>query len=338
MKQINYIDHENIKFYSDKRVLVTGGTGYLGSRFISELISSGCELKLLVRKSSKLNESYIKNPKVKIIVGDLNKKNTWEKTLDGINYIFHFAARENKYGVFFDPYQDLLINIVPTLLMLEVCRKNGYPVKILFSGSENQLGIANKIPVDETNIDKPVNIFGINKLTSEKYLELYSNDFGIKSVTLRLSNVYGPTSELKNLLNVSLNKIISDALAGSIYILNNGLFIRDYVYIDDVINAFLISGRKMAELTNSFYYIGSESGSKLNEVMSLICNLVEEKIGKRPSIIKKLSKIKETPFEMRNFVSDTIKFQSDTGWQSQVPLIDGIKRTIDFIQNSRNII
>jgi nucleoside-diphosphate-sugar epimerase len=190
--------------------------------------------------------------------------------------------------------------------------------------------------VNETFQDNPVTIFGIHKLMAEKYLQYYSREFGMQTVTLRLSNVYGPTSRRDRAVQVVLNKIIYNAsLKGKITIFGDGTFIRDYVFVEDVINSFLTAGINMDTVNTKHYYIGNGIGHRLVDAVNLIADRVALKKGQRPIIEYIPPPLGLSAFDKRNFVSDTARFHMDTGWSPNVPLEEGVDRTINyFIKNS----
>mgnify|MGYP001304611442 CR=1 FL=1 len=319
-----------LEHYRSKEVLVTGGTGFLGSKFVKELYSVGSKVSLLVRKNRKIDEDWAKGLDFQIYEGDILDEILLKKALKGKEFLFHFAARDNKFGLKLKPMEDIEVNVLSILKILEVCRLNNYSPKIIFPGSENQLGVASQVPVNEDFVDNPLNIFGLNKLFAEKYLQYYKSNFGIDSVTLRLSNLYGPTVSESCSRNPSLNKIISDSTKGSVKVFTSGNFLRDFIYIDDAINAFLLAGKNIKKLDRPFYYVGSGLGSNFMETMNLISEKVEKKAGTKVELIKSKPEKELSDFDKRNFVADHKQFSEITSWTPQIFLSEGIDRTLDY--------
>ena len=319
--------------YKGKKILITGGTGYIGSSLVRALDPVSSRLVLLLREGRNFDEDWIGESRISLVRGDIRVRDTWVRALDGVDYVFHFATHESRYGVKPEPVLDLEVNVLPLLHLLEICRESQPSVKILFSGSENQVGVAPRIPVNETFDDNPVTIFGIHKLMSEKYLCHYASEFGLQTVTLRLSNVYGPTPRSTSAVQVVLNRIIRNALKGKVTIYGDGTFIRDYVFIEDVINAFLSAGSKMETVSGNHYLIGCGKGHQLVDAVNLIADRVVLKTGQQPILEHIPPPMGLSPFDKRNVVADTSCFCSATGWEPRVSLEEGIDRTIDYFLN-----
>ena len=185
----------------------------------------------------------------------------------GIDYVFHLAAQEYFYRSGYDPEQDLQFNTLPILRLLEVCRTQNYRPKIVFASSANLFGLVDTLPVNEDNRADPLTMWAIHKLTAEHYLKLYSQQFGIKSISLRLANVYGPTARRSVMTRVVINKVIAKALGGEALITyaNKGC-IRDYVFLKDVVQAFLLAGAYCGSNKSPFYVIGSGEGETIADV------------------------------------------------------------------------
>ena len=329
--------YDCLDIYKQKKILITGGTGFIGSSLVKILANVSSHVVLLLRKNRQFDEEWISESKITLIRGDISIRDTWERALDGVEYVFHLASHQSRYGVKPEPVIDLQVNVLPILHLLEICKESKLRVKILFSGSENEVGVSPRIPVNENFIDNPVTIFGINKLIAEKYLNYYAQEFGTNTVTLRLSNVYGPTPRYGSALQVVLNKMIYDALQGKIEIYGDGVFYRDFVFIEDVIHALLIAGEKINKISGSFYLIGSGRKILFVECVKLIAKRVLLKTSEEPKLAKLSPLVAFSEFDKRNFVADTSNFCSLTDWGPQISLEKGIDLTIDYFLNNGNV-
>ena len=183
--------------YKDKRVLVTGVTGFKGSWLSLWLDNLGAEVLGISLESQYTNDHFrVANLEKKInsLVRDIRN---YEDVYNEINnfkpeFVFHFAAQTSAYVANADPQADLDANVTPLVRMLDACRADGVKPTIMFAGTATQAGLQNETQVNETAQDLPVTAYDINKLAGEKHLQRYTGETGVPTVTLRLANVYGP--------------------------------------------------------------------------------------------------------------------------------------------------
>jgi len=314
--------------YHGRTILITGGRGYIGSTLTQSLAEVNCKLILLDHSTGNTWKPEHQKAEVLVLHGDVSVRKTWGAALPGVDYVFHLAAKEYFYRSGYDPEQDLQFNTLPILRLLEVCRTQNYRPKIVFASSANLFGLVDTLPVNEDNRADPLTMWAIHKLTAEHYLKLYSQQFGIKSISLRLANVYGPTARWSVMTRVVINKLIAKALEGEALITyaNQGC-VRDYVFLKDVVQAFLLAGAYCGSNKSPFYVIGSGEGETIADVWHLIADSVESHTGKNVPIRFDES-VKIEPLELRSFVADTALFQSATGWKPQTGLTQGIDITV----------
>ena len=319
-------DTSTLAFFSGKKILITGANAYLGPKLAEILSNEDCALVLHGHSKPQLS---FPNGRAKIILkgGDLSKPDAWETLIEGIDIIFHLAAHESKE---FEPELDLEVNAFSTLRLLELCRRRGLRPKIVFASSANLVGLAKRMPVDETFQDDPRTIYAVHKLTSERYFAYYARQYGILSTVLRLSNVYGPSLNLPSARRVAFNRMIEAAAdKGQLKLLKNRHCIRDYLFIDDAISAFIAAAAIDKADEGRYYLVGNDKGYSLEEFAKLVVLKVYEKSGAKVTI--SLDDITElAPAEFRNFVADSSRFRDVTGWRSKVSLEKGIGKTLEF--------
>lgn len=317
-----------LETYQGRTVLITGGRGYIGSALSQSFADMNCRLILLDHSAENAWRPEQVKAEVLILNGDVSVRKTWSAALSGVDYVFHLAAKEYFYRSGYDPEQDLQFNALPILRLLEVCRTQNYRPKIVFASSANLFGSIDTLPVNEDNRADPLTIWAIHKLTAEHYLQLYSQQFGINSISLRLANVYGPTARLSVMTRVVINKIIAKAIEGEALITyaNRGC-VRDYVFLKDVLQAFLLAGAYCGSNKRPFYVIGSGEGKSIADVWHLIAEIVRSHTGKSVPIRFDQS-VEIEPIELRSFEADTSRFQSATGWKPQTGLTQGIDFTV----------
>ena len=314
--------------YEGRTVLITGGRGYIGSALTLALNEISCRLILLDQSAASQWKPETDKAEVLLLHGDVSEISTWEKALSGVDYVFHLAAREYYYRSGYDPESDLISNVLPVLHLLEVCRKQNCKPKIVFASSANLYGAVDSLPVNEKFRDNPLTMWAIHKLTAEHYFHLYAQQFNIPSATLRLANVYGPTPRSGLMKRVVINKVIYQSLMGKgMTAYANRHCVRDYVFLNDVVKAFLLAGSCCSSIKSPVYLIGSGEGKTISDVWHLIAERVRLKSGTTVPVQFDVS-VKIELLEMRNFVADTTCFHTACGWKPLVGLVRGIDSTI----------
>lgn len=322
--------------YRGCTILITGGRGYIGSALAQSLAGVNCKLTLLDESPRRGWSPESRNALVSVSQGDVSLHETWEAVLPGVDYVFHLAAREYFYRSEYKPVQDLQFNALPILHLLEVCRTRNYRPKIVFASSANLFGLVDTLPVNEDNRDDPLTMWAVHKLAAEHYLRLYARQFGINSCTLRLANVYGPTVRWSVNNRVVINRVIVKALGGEALVTYaNHCCVRDYIFLDDVVLAFMLAGACCGSNQNLVYVIGSGEGKSIADVWQMIADCVREHIGKIVPI-RFDNSVKVEPLELRNFVADSSRFHDAAGWQPKTNLMLGIELSIRaFLSKSK---
>ena len=310
--------------YQGRTILITGGRGYIGSALTQSLATIKC--KLILFDQLPIDAWRPESQKAEIVLrkGDVSAPRFWDDALHGVDYVFRLAAKEYSYRSEYDPEQDFQFNALPILRLLEACRLQTYRPKIVFASSANLFGLVDTLPVNETTRDNPLTMWAIHKLAAENYLRLYAELFGIQSIVLRLANVYGPTVRWPVMTRVVINKVIAMALNGETLVTyaNQGC-VRDYVFLKDVVCAFLLAGAYCGSSKHLIYVIGSGEGKSIAGVWQLIADCVTSHVGKNVPI-RSDDSFEIEPLELRNFVADTGRFQKATGWKPRTGLRQGI--------------
>jgi UDP-glucose 4-epimerase len=318
------------RFYYNKRLLVTGASGFLASNLIETLRDTGCYIRRLSRPGSpslRVSGAAI----VEDVSGDIAVREIWAHALKEIDIVFHFAAQTSVYAASRFPAVDLAANVLPMLNMLETCRENDLHPAILFAGTVTEAGIPTSLPVDEAYPDDPVTLYDIHKLMAEHYLKYFVRQGVVQGTVLRLSNVYGPGPESSRPDRGVLNGMIRKALAGeALTVYGKGNYLRDYVYVRDVVDAFLKAGVCVDRLNGNHYVVGSGKGHTVAETVHMVAEHVSKKTGNAVPVTHVAPPVNLSPIEERNFVADTTSFSSATGWAAGTALSDGIDLTIDY--------
>lgn len=317
-----------------KKVLITGGAGFIGSNLVRRLLEEGVEVSIFVLPGENLEniqdiKSKIEN-KINIIGGDLTEKKDVEQAIQDKDYLFHFAWQTELKKSMAEPKKDIQNDIIGIINILEICREHNPNIKIIFASSVTVIGETEEISPKEEHREDPISIYEINKLAAEKYLQMYYKIYGLKTCTLRLSNVFGERQRIDNPNRGVLNFMIGRALRGEkITVYGEGDFVRDYCYVQNYIDAFILAA--LSDKTNGeFFVLGSGQGMTFKEAVTKIKNIVEEITTKKVIIEHVPFPEGEHSINKRNFISDYNKFKEATGWQPRILFEEGLRRTIEF--------
>jgi UDP-glucose 4-epimerase len=319
--------------YQGKKVLVTGGLGFIGSTLSYRLVDMGAKVtivdSLIPEYGGNLFNIHGIEDKVKVNVSDVRDRSSMDYLVQGQDYIFNLAGTLSHTDSMKDPFTDLEINCVAQLSILESCRKNNSGVKILFAGTRGQYGKADYLPVDEKHLMHPTDVNGINNIAGEWYHILYNNVYGIQSCSLRLTNTFGPRHQMKHHRQGIINWFVRQIIDGAkVRIYGDGQQIRDTNYVDDVVEALLLA--MASEKTNGeVYNIG---GFPINlkdivEKMIAVHGKGEYELVPFPNESKQI--------EIGDYVADYSKFKNATGWTPENDVESGLKKTFEYYINNK---
>src|SRR4030042_7200301 len=233
-------------FYHKKKILITGGLGFIGSTLAIKLVQWGARILLVDSMIPEYGGNLFNiEPickKVKINYSDIRDTHSMNNLVGDKDIIFNLAGTLSHIDSMTDPMTDLEINCRAQLSFLESCRKFNPEVKIIFAGTRNQYGKARYLPVDENHPMEPTDINGINNIAAEKYHLMYTAVYGMKTVSLRLTNTFGPRHQMKHSRQGVLNWFIRQIIEGeTVSLYGDGKQIRDVNYINDVVEAMLVA-------------------------------------------------------------------------------------------------
>lgn len=314
--------------YSGKKILITGGRGYLAANLVSALEKINCALTLL-----DMTPPPARRPRaaarIKDVTSDIRTLRDWSALLRGADIVFHLAAQTSIKAADADPISDLAVNVMPMLTLLETCRKKKFRPAIIFASTVTAAGIPRMLPVDESFRGLPPSVYDLHKTIAEDYLEFYAASGAVSGGTLRLANVYGPGPKSGSADRGILNLMVRKALKGEeLPLYGNGKYIRDYVYVKDVAAAFLAAGLKARKLGGRRFIIGSGTGYSLLQAFRLVSERAALKTGKRTRIVKIAPQGGITALDKRNFIANSRLFRKTAGWRASYGLSEGIDGTI----------
>lgn len=315
-------------FFQSKKILITGGLGFIGSNLAIKLVNLGAHVTILDSLlpdfgGNKFNISEIKD-KITLKISDMRNEKVLARAVSDREIIFNLAGTLSHIDSMNNPFLDLDINCRAQLCLLETCRKFNRSAKIIFAGTRNQYGHALYLPVDEKHLMDPTDINGINSIAAEKYHLLYWRIYKIAVVCLRMTNTFGPRHQMKHEKQGVLNWFIRQVVEGeTIKLFGDGLQIRDVNYVDDVVDALLLCA-KSKRANGQVYNLG---GNPIT-----LREFVEKTIKIYGSGKYKLVKFPEErrKIEVGNYVADIDKIHEELGWEPTVPIDEGIKKTLEF--------
>lgn len=302
------------------RCLVLGANGFIGRHLVASLTGLGHQV---IAYSGHFNSKSLtgENANIEYITGDFRNENRWSDLLSGVQVCYHLISTTVPKSSNDDPIADVTGNIIGTLHFLEAARKKN--VRIVFASSGGTVyGKINSDSIDEDHATDPLCSYGITKLAIEKYLSLYRELHGVRSVVLRIANPYGEGQQpdaIQGAVAVFMGRVLR---GHTIDIWGDGSVIRDYIYVQDVVQSMIAASKYGGRL--NVFNVGSGAGVSLLELLRMI----EQVTAKKADIIFHPSRSFDVP---RN-VLDITKAEKELGWTPQVPMIDGLKKTAAWMQ------
>lgn len=317
-----------------KRVLITGGLGFIGSNLAIRLVREGARVAVC----DAMIEGYGGNfenlrevrADVEIHVADVRDESAMAGLVEGRDVVFHLAAQVSHVMSLSNPYPDIDINIKGTAALLEACRKHNPEAVVVRSGTRGQYGSAVSLPVSEEAPSDPRGLYEISQLSAEMICRTYTRIHGVRTVPLRLTNVYGPRAQMKHPHFGVVNWFVRLALDGKpISIFGTGGILRDFLYVDDCVEALVRAAEEPAAI-GEIINVGNDRASTFLEVAKLLQDLVPG------------TAIEFTDFtperkaqEPGDFVSDISKIRRLLAWKPTVELREGLSRTVAFYRERR---
>ncbi len=316
-------------FYRGRKVLITGGLGFIGSNLARGLVALDADVLLV----DSLIDDYGGNlfnidgvaDRLRVNVADIRQQTTMNYLVRDREVIFNLAGQVSHIDSMRDPYTDLEINCRSQLTVLEACRNHNPGVKVVFAGTRQVYGRPDSLPVDESQLVRPTDVNGINKAAGEYYHLVYNNVFGIRACSLRLTNVYGPRQLIKHNRQGFIGWFIRLAIEDRpIQIYGDGSQLRDFVYVDDAADAFLRAGAD-DRCNGEVFNVGGDQAISHRDLTAL---LVKTAGSGRVEYVEWPADKKA--IDIGSFYADSTKFKRTTGWAPSVPLADGLRETIAF--------
>jgi len=320
------------KAFKGARVMITGGLGFIGSAMARRLADLGSDVLLvdsLIPEygGNLFNIDEIKD-RVRVNISDIRDTHGLRRLVADRDYLFNLAGQTSHLDSMSEPVTDLEINCLAQLTLLEACRAVNPKINIVFASTRQIYGKPDYLPVDEQHLLRPVDVNGVNKMAGEAYHILYHNVYGIRTCALRLTNTYGPRMRIKDARQTFVGIWLRAVMEGRPFEVWGGEQLRDFTYVDDAVDAFLLAATTPAA-SGRIFNIGGESVISLRDLADA---LVEVNGGGR-------YEIREFPAERKRidigdyYAADEL-FRTTTGWRAATSIRQGLAASLDFFRKN----
>jgi len=322
------------KAFKEKRVLVTGGLGFIGSNLAARLVGLGAGVTLVDNMIPRLGGNLFNvreiADRIHINFSDVRDAHSMDYLVKGQDIIFHLAGQVNHVDSIRNPIQDLDINCRGTLVLLESCRKYNREVKLIFAGTRGEYGSSVTLPVAEDHPTNPKGIYAVTNLTAEKMVFVYHDVHKISGACLRITNTYGPRHQMAHdeygVFNWFIRKAIDDEM---IPVFGDGRILRDFLYVGDLVDCFL-----QIAACNSAYGEVFNVGSGIPISFVDLAKKIVEIAGKGKVAFTEFTQERKE-VEPGDYYTNISKIKRIVGWQPQVGLEEGLRKTVEFYRKHK---
>ncbi len=296
-------------------ILITGGCGFIGANLVRYLADKDYKMKILDNLSAGKKENLLSvaDP-LEVILGDIREWNTVSQAVEDIDVIVHLAAHTSVVESLQSPKEDWDINAVGTFNLLEACRQKGVK-RFVFASSNAALG-EQASPIDETKVPQPLSPYGASKLAGEALCSSYYHSFGLKTISLRFANCYGPYSDHKTSVVAKFMKWAREGKSLIIY--GDGNQTRDFIHVDDVCQAIYLSLTASDPACGEVFQIATGSETAINELAEMIKGLAWGNI----QVVHE----PERRGEIRRNYSEISKARAKLGFEPNIKLSKGLEK------------
>src|SRR4051812_31639167 len=316
------------RVFSGKRVLITGGLGFIGSNLARALVHYGATVSVV----DSLGPEYGGNRRnvagiagrLKIHIADVRDWPRLPRLIHGQDFLFNLAGQTSHMDSMTDPQTDLDINCRAQLAILETCRRHNPAIRIVFASTRQIYGRPDYLPVDEKHPLRPVDVNGINKIAGESFHLLYSRVYGIAATALRLTNTIGPRMRIKDARQTFVGVWIRRVLEGKAIEVWDGSQRRDFTYVDDAVEAFLLAAAR-PQAVGAVFNLGGPPSITLQQLAELLVDLNgsgEYVVREFPGDRKKI--------DIGDYYADDRLIAKQLGWKPRTNLREALSRTLAF--------
>lgn len=316
--------------FAGARVMITGGLGFIGSALAARLVALGSDVllvdSLIPEYGGNLFNIAPIRERVTVNISDIRDVHGLRHLLQGRDYLFNLAGQTSHLDSMTDPVTDLEINCRAQLTLLEACRTVNPRLTIVFASTRQIYGKPDYLPVDEKHGLHPVDVNGVNKMAGEAYHILYHDVYGLGATALRLTNTYGPRMRIKDARQTFVGVWLRAAIEGRPFEVWGGEQLRDFTYVDDAVEAFLLAAA-VPETKGRAFNIG---GDKVVSLRALADALVAAN-GGGEYVVRNFPPERKR-IDIGDYYAADDLFRSVTGWRPATPLGDGLARSLAYFR------
>jgi UDP-glucose 4-epimerase len=318
--------------FAGKSVLITGGMGFIGANLAIELSRLGANVTILDAMipdygGNEFNIAPVTD-KVRVNYCDIRDETAVTYLVRGKDYIFHLAGQVCHLMSLSNPFPDIEMNITGTAILMEACRKFNKDAIVVYTGTRGQYGPSVSLPVNEEAPTNPKGIYEISNLTAEKIIKVYNDVHGIRSVLLRLSNIYGPRSQMRHSRFGVCNWFVRLAMDHeNIQVFGDGGILRDFCFVDDCVDA-ILRVAAVEEAAGEIFNIGSDIPVSFLELVKTIITVA----GCGQWQFAEFSAERKAQ-EPGDFYSDISKIERFTSWRPATSLEVGLAKTVAYYKD-----
>lgn len=322
------------EFYRATRVLITGGLGFIGSNLARTLVELGADVTIVDALLPECGGNPFNiagyEDRLHVNVADLRDRGAMDALVDDRAVIFNLAGQVSHIESMRDPLTDLDLNGRAQLALLETCRTRNPSARIVFAGTRQIYGKPDYLPVDERHPIHPVDINGINKAAGEAYHLLYGKLFDLQACSLRLTNVYGPRQLIKHNRQGFIGWFIRLAVENrQIQVFGDGSQVRDFVFVDDAVDAFLRTGAAADTMNGEAFNVGGNEPIAHRDLVKLLIEVAGS--GEAACVPWPPDK---RQIDIGSFYADSSRIRAACGWTPTVGLRDGLTRTVEYYRSN----
>lgn len=320
--------------FDGAQVLITGGTGFIGSTLALRLVELGARVTLVDAMipgygGNLFNIAPVRE-RVWLNISDVRDAGGMNHLVRDKDFVFHLAAQVSHMRSLTDPFPDIDINIKGTAVVLEACKAQNRRAVVVRAGTRGQYGPATKLPVSEDAPMNPKGLYEISQLAAEKMLQVYHDTFGIRAVNLRLTNVYGPRAQMRSpdfgVANWFVRLAIDDE---TIKVFGDGSIKRDFLYVDDCVDAMIRCAAHPAAHGGVFNVGAGEHATFKGFAETLVRIAGTGRWELAPFTPERAAQ------EPGDFYCDIGKIRTAVGWEPRMSLADGIRQTVAFYRANK---
>ena len=301
------------------QALVTGASGLIGCALCEKLASDGYSIVGLSRtaKADRRDLQWIRH--------DLGRDPWGNLPPHQFDLVFHLAGQTSTYRAKQNPIEDARVNVLGTLNLFEYLRAQSSMPFVVIVGTATEVGFSDTQPINEELREHPITFYDISKLAGEMYLMQYVREGWLKGCALRLANVFGRRTEEQQADRGILDKVFIQAKLGkAVTIYGDGGYLRDYIFIDDVVSALIAATNNRNETNGRYFYIGTGKGTSLKDAFSKVVALATGDSAASFIFEYVTPSYELSPIEFRNAIIDSTAFRQATGWTPKYDLDRGL--------------